>query len=276
MRKRAVFKNIVNRGLAIVLALLFLSPFYIGIIYSFKTKQEITFTKLALPTKLNFSNYAAVLEDGSFFRGMMNSLWTTLPSVILIMIICPMASYVFARNHKRVYNILYSLFLVAMLIPYQSVLLPIYSNMRDWGLLNTFTGNVFVKVGFQISLSILICTGFVKGIPKELEEAAYIDGLGYFGTFWKIVFPLMKSVLISILIINALFAWNDFQLSTVTLTKETVQTLPQLLYRYFGVHSVDLNEAFAAFNLAMLPLIILYLLLQKYITDGVMAGSVKG
>lgn len=276
MRKRAVFKNIVNRGLAIVLALLFLSPFYIGVIYSFKTKQEITFTKLALPTKLNFSNYAAVLEDGSFFRGMMNSLWTTLPSVILIMIICPMASYVFARNHKRVYNILYSLFLVAMLIPYQSVLLPIYSNMRDWGLLNTFTGNVFVKVGFQISLSILICTGFVKGIPKELEEAAYIDGLGYFGTFWKIVFPLMKSVLISILIINALFAWNDFQLSTVTLTKETVQTLPQLLYRYFGVHSVDLNEAFAAFNLAMLPLIILYLLLQKYITDGVMAGSVKG
>lgn len=276
MRKRAVFKNIVNRGLAIVLALLFLSPFYIGVIYSFKTKQEITFTKLALPTKLDFSNYAAVLEDGSFFKGMMNSLWTTLPSVILIMIICPMASYVFARNHKRVYNILYSLFLVAMLIPYQSVLLPIYSNMRDWGLLNTFTGNVFVKVGFQISLSILICTGFVKGIPKELEEAAYIDGLGYFGTFWKIVFPLMKSVLISILIINALFAWNDFQLSTVTLTKETVQTLPQLLYRYFGVHSVDLNEAFAAFNLAMLPLIILYLLLQKYITDGVMAGSVKG
>lgn len=276
MRKRAVFKNIVNRGLAIVLALLFLSPFYIGVIYSFKTKQEITFTKLALPTKFNFSNYAAVLEDGSFFRGMMNSLWTTLPSVILIMIICPMASYVFARNHKRIYNILYSLFLVAMLIPYQSVLLPIYSNMRDWGLLNTFTGNVFVKVGFQISLSILICTGFVKGIPKELEEAAYIDGLGYFGTFWKIVFPLMKSVLISILIINALFAWNDFQLSTVTLTKETVQTLPQLLYRYFGVHSVDLNEAFAAFNLAMLPLIVLYLLLQKYITDGVMAGSVKG
>lgn len=86
----------------------------------------------------------------------------------------------------------------------------------------------------------------------------------------------MKSVLISILIINALFAWNDFQLSTVTLISEEVQTLPQLLYRYFGVHSVDLNQAFAAFNLAMLPLIILYLLLQKYITDGVMAGSVKG
>lgn len=276
MRKRAVLKNVADRVMAVALALLFLSPFYIGIIYSFKTKQEITFTGLALPTKFELSNYAAVLEDGSFFRGMLNSLWTTLPSVILIMIICPMASYVFARNNKRIYNILYSLFLVAMLIPYQSVLLPIYSNMREWGLLNTFAGNIFVKVGFQISLSILICTGFVKGIPKELEEAAYIDGLGYFGTFWKIVFPLMKSVLISILIINALFAWNDFQLSTVTLTKETVQTLPQLLYRYFGVHSVDLNEAFAAFNLAMLPLIVLYLLLQKYITDGVMAGSVKG
>lgn len=276
MKRKEMFGNIAGRLTALALALVFLSPFYIGIIYSFKTKQEITFTGLALPEKIDFGNYAAVLEDGSFFQGMLNSLFTTLPSVALIMVICPMASYVFARNNTRIYNILYSLFLMAMLIPYQSVLLPIYSNMREWGLLNTYVGNILVKVGFQISLSILICTGFVKGIPKELEEAAYIDGLGYFGTFWRIVFPLMKSVLISILIINALFAWNDFQLSTVTLTKETVQTLPQLLYRYFGVHSVDLNEAFAAFNLAMLPLVVLYLLLQKYITEGVMAGSVKG
>ena len=276
MRRRAVFGRIADRALALALAAVFLSPFYIGIIYSFKTKQEITFTGLAIPERINFGNYTAVLEDGSFFRGMLNSLYTTLPSVVLIMVICPMASYVFARNNGRIYNILYSLFLMAMLIPYQSVLLPSYANMREWGFLNTYTGNVLVKVGFQISLSILICTGFVKGIPRELEEAAYIDGLGYFGTFWRIVFPLMKSVLISILIINALFAWNDFQLSTVTLTKESVQTLPQLLYRYFGVHSVDLNEAFAAFNLAMLPLAVLYLLLQKYITDGVMAGSVKG
>ena len=233
-------------------------------------------TGLALPESIHFQNYVAVLEDGSFFQGMLNSLITTLPSVLILMLIAPMAAYVFARNNKRLYNFLYSLFLVAMLIPYQSVLLPIYSNMREWGLLNTYAGNIFVKVGFQISMSILICTGFVKGIPRDLEEAAYIDGAGYFSTFWKIVFPLMKSVLISVLIINALFAWNDFQLSTVTLTKEEVQTLPQLLYRYFGVHSVDLNEAFAAFILAMLPLIILYLLLQKYITDGIMAGSVKG
>lgn len=269
-------KQIVISMVAILFALIMLSPFYIGIIYSFKTKQEITLTGLSLPTHFDFQNYVAVLEDGSFFKGMLNSIYTTIPSVILLMVICPMASYVFARNKKRIYNVLYSLFLVAMLIPYQSVLLPIYADMRDWGMLNTFAGNVFVKVGFQLSLSILICTGFVKGIPRDLEEAAYIDGMGYFGTFWRIVFPLMKSVLISILIINALFAWNDFQLSTVTLISEEVQTLPQLLYRYFGVHSVDLNQAFAAFNLAMLPLIILYLLLQKYITDGVMAGSVKG
>lgn len=276
MRTKAICGKVANRLITILLAVVFLSPFYIGVIYSFKTKQEITFTGLSLPENVDFTNYYAVLEDGSFFQGLVNSLYTTLPSVLLIMVICPMAAYVFARNRSRIYNVLYSLFLVAMLIPYQSVLLPIYSNMRSWGLLNTYAGNIFVKVGFQISLSILICTGFVKGIPKELEEAAYIDGLGYMGTFWKIVFPLMKPVLISLLIINALFAWNDFQLSTVTLTKEAVQTLPQLLYRYFGVHSVDLNEAFAAFNLAMLPLIILYLLLQKYITDGVMAGSVKG
>ena len=148
-------KQIVISMVAILFALIMLSPFYIGIIYSFKTKQEITLTGLSLPTHFDFQNYVAVLEDGSFFKGMLNSIYTTIPSVILLMIICPMASYVFARNKKRIYNVLYSLFLVAMLIPYQSVLLPIYADMR--------LGNVkhFCRQ--------CICEGGVSALPEYFD-----------------------------------------------------------------------------------------------------------
>ena len=260
----------------LVVAVVYLSPFYIAFVYSFKTKQEITFTKLALPTQLRFDNYRAVLQDDEFFTALKNSVITTIPTVLLLLIVCPMAAYVLARNKKKGYNMVYTFFLVGLLVPYQAVLLPIYANLRSMGLLNTYLGNILVKVAFQISITILICTGFVNDISTEMEEAAFVDGLGHSGAFWRIIYPLMSPVLISALIIDALFAWNDFQLSTVTLMREQVQTLPQMMYRYFGVRSIAINEAFASFTLSMLPLVVLYLSMQKYITSGVMAGAVKG
>lgn len=269
-------RKAIAKFIFILICAVFISPFYVSIVYSLKTKQQITFTGLLPPTQLHFQNYINAVSDSSFFIALKNSFFTTIPTVTIILIICPMASYIFARYKSKTLSVIYSAFLAALLIPYQSILLPVYSNLKSLDLLNTYTGNVLVKVGFQISISILICTGFVKSISREMEEAAYIDGLNRNGAFWRIIFPLLTPVLISMLIINALFAWNDFQLSTVTLLREEVQTLPQMLFRYFGVHTVELNEAFAAFALSMLPLILLYLFTQKYITNGVMAGSVKG
>ena len=153
---------------------------------------------------------------------------------------------------------------------------PLYANLKVFNLLNTYAGNVIVKTGFQVSTTILMLTGFINNVPREIEEAAYIDGLSRGRTFWYIVFPLLRPVIISSVIINTLFAWNDFQLSLVTLTKDRYQTLPQALYSFFGKHVAELNLAFAAFTLAMIPLIALYLIFQKYITDGIMSGSVKG
>ncbi len=261
---------------ATLLAALFVSPLYVSFIYSVKTKSQITFTGLAFPTEFHFENFSRAIEVCHFYRALFNSLATTVPTVLILTVICPMAAYVLGRNQGKFYTVVYTVLLVGLLVPYQTVLLPEYANLKAVGLLNTYFGNVLVKVGFQISTSILMFTGFIKGVPRELEEAGYIDGLGKSGAFWRIVFPMLKPVVYSSVILNALFSWNDFQIALVTLTRETLQTLPQALYGFFGKHSTELNLAFAAFTLAMIPLIALYLVFQKNITSGLMAGAVKG
>lgn len=262
--------------IATILAVIFLIPFYVCIVYALKSKQEITFTGLAFPTSFHFDNFARAIDTCHFWRALFNSFMTTWPTVLILTVVCPMAAYVLGRNKTKLYGVIYTFLLVGLYIPYQTVLLPLYSNLKVFHLLNTYAGNVIVKTGFQISTTILMLTGFVNNVPREIEEAAYIDGLSRSKTFWKIVFPLLRPVIISSVIINTLFSWNDFQLSLITLTKNSYQTLPQALYSFFGKHSAELNLAFAAFTLSMIPLIVLYLIFQKYITDGIMSGSVKG
>ncbi len=263
-------------AIATILALIFLVPLYVCIIYALKSKQEITFTGLAFPTSFHFDNFTRAMEACHFWRALFNSFMTTWPTVLVLTVVCPMAAYVLGRNKTKMYAFIYAFLLMGLYIPYQTVLLPLYSNLKTFHLLNTYTGNVIVKTGFQISTTILMLTGFINNVPRDIEEAAYIDGLSRGKTFWRIVFPLLRPVMISSVIINTLFSWNDFQLSLVTLTKDKYQTLPQALYSFFGKHSAELNLAFAAFTLAMIPLIVLYLFFQKYITDGIMSGSVKG
>ncbi len=259
-----------------LMAVVMLSPFYISFVYSLKTKEQITFTGLAFPTEFHWENFSEAMEASNFLCVLKNSLITTIPTVLLLILVCPMASYILARNTTRFYNIIYSLFLTALLIPYQSIMLPQYMNLKNAGLLNTYLGAILVRAGFNISFNILLFTSFIKTVPVELEEAARIDGAGMIKVFFVIVFPLLKSVLCTAIIINALFSWNDFTITLNILMKEEMKTIPLMLYRFFGEYNVELNLAFAAFTLSMLPILFLYFTLQKYIVDGVMSGAVKG
>ena len=177
---------------------------------------------------------------------------------------------------SRFFQSFYYVFLAAMMLPFQVVMLPLYVQLRDMQLLNTRTGLILTICGFQIAYNVFVYVGFIRGIPLEMEEAAYIDGAGRFYTFWKIVFPLMKPIISSTLILNALAVWNDFQISLIIAQKPEVRTIPLTQYFFFGQYSIKLNMAFAAFVLAMIPIIILYLVMQKYIIGGVMSGAVKG
>lgn len=187
-----------------------------------------------------------------------------------------MAAWVLARYNTRFYSTMYTIFTLGILIPFQCIMLPLYLNMYNSGLVNTTYGFVIARTGLQISISILVVTSFVKTVPRDLEEAANIDGCNRFQTFWRVVFPLMTPINATQGVLNTLFVWNDYNTAVVLLRDKAVRTLPLAQIVYFNENTAELNLAFAFFNMAMLPILILYLCLQKYVVSGIMSGAVKG
>lgn len=256
---------------------IFLTPFYISLVYSLKSPQETALTGLAFPKVFHFDNYIKAIKVSNFFNASKNSLIVTLVAVLILLVICSMASYVIARNSdKKLYNTIYYVFLAALILPFQVVMLPFYVNLKQLGLLNSLTGLILGVTGFSIAFNVFIYTGFIKSVPRQMEEAAFIDGLGPFRTFWKIIFPLLKPINSTAVVLNALSVWNEFGISLIVVQKSAVRTLPLSQFYFFGEHSVELNMAFAAFTLSMIPIIVLYLFMQKYIIGGILSGSVKG
>lgn len=260
----------------LAMTLLVISPFYIALIYSVKSKQEMVTDRLAFPKTIHWDNFTRAIETSNFGMALKNSLVTTVLAVIFITLICTMASYIIARKNNRFYNLIYYLFVGAMIIPFQSIMTPLYIDMTRWKLLNTLHGFIFAKIGFQIAFTVLLVSGFVKSIPKELEEAASIDGAGMYAVFFQIVFPLMKPIVLTSIVLNALNVWNDFQMSLTLLQQKQVRNIPLTQYFFFGENSIELGLAFALFILSVIPILALYLTLQKYIIGGITQGAVKG
>ena len=275
------YKSLFASGLKylviLMLMVVIISPFYISFLYSIKEPTEITVNRLAWPQNPTLNNFVEVIrENEQFITGYKNTIITTIPTVIILLITTSMAAYVLARNNSKFYKWMYTIFLTGILIPFQCLMLPLYLNFYNMDLTSNPIGFIIARAGLQISISILVVTGFVKTVPKELEEAALIDGCNQFQTFWKIVFPLMKPVNSTQLVLNSLFIWNDYNVAIVLLRSQESQTLPLAQIIYFNENTAYLNQAFAFFTMAMLPILILYLIMQKHIVSGIMAGAVKG
>jgi raffinose/stachyose/melibiose transport system permease protein len=230
---------------------------------------------LGFSTNLTLSNYARGLKTPGFVSSFINSLVTTIPTVLIVILICAQGAYALSRAKNKIIQLFYYMFIASLLIPFQTIMLPLYVNLKGLHLFNSLVGFVLVRVGFQIAYNILLFTGFIKTVPVELEEAAYLDGLDVKKTFWLIVFPLLKPVLVTSIIINTVYTWNDFQTALIILQKTALRTLPLLQYAFFGEHYTDLGLAFSVFNMSAIPIIIIYLLLQKQIMGGLTAGAVK-
>lgn len=242
-----------------------------------KNKNDLTINRLAWPTHPTLMNFQRVItENDQFLTGYKNSILTTVPVVVLLMLITSMAAYVLARYTTRVYKWIYLIFISGMLIPIQCIMLPFYINFFKLNLTNSNLGFVIARTGLQIPISILVVTGFVKAIPLDLEESARIDGCNRFKMFWKVVFPLMKPVNATQLVLNTLFVWNDYTTAIILLRKPFARTLILAQMAYFNEYTSDLNLAFAFFILATLPILIVYFSMQKYVVGGIMMGAVKG
>ncbi len=271
-------RRILHFALVAFVTLLFVSPLYISLVYSLKTPAEMGVgNPLSLPKSLYIGNYRDVITKNTDFQtGFRNSLITTACIVGVLSFITPMSSYVLARSRSKGYSFVYYIFMTGILIPFQCIMFPAYINLKAVGLMNSLAGYIIVRTGFQIGICTLIVTDFIRTVPLELEEAANIDGASIFKTFWLIVFPLMKPINVTMLVLNTVMAWNDFYVSVTILQSSANRTLPLAQFVYRSESGVEVNLAFAFFTLCMIPVLVIYLFAQKFIVSGIMSGAVKG
>ena len=265
----------------ILLFILFIMPFILVIINVFKTKADIVTDPLALVGAHGFTmqNFPDAMAKMNFFNVFKNSLIITIISTVLTIFVSAMASFVIVRNGKwKFCSGLFALMVASMVIPFQVLMVPLVSVYGGiFGVLNHRITLILMHTGFSVSMATFMFHGAIHtNIPLELEEAALIDGCSRWQTFWKVVFPLLKPTIATVAIIDAMAFWNDYLLPSLVLTDKALYTIPIATQAFYGTYSTDIGLVMAALLLAMLPILILYLFLQKYIVAGVTSGAVKG
>ena len=262
----------------LVLALLiFLFPVYIAVISAFKEENEIYRSALSFPTSLYLENFRAGMEKSNFFHAMLNSCIVVFPSVAMIVLVTSMGGYTIARNgrNSRIIHMMDTVYLASLMIPFTILMIPVYKLYKSMGLMNTLFGYAIMLIGTSVAYATFLYTGFVKSVPKELEEAGMIDGAGPYRTFFSIVFPLLMPITATVVALHIMWLWNDFNIAIILLQKEKVRTLTIKQFYFFGEHTADYGNAFAASILAMIPVLFFYVLMQRYIVAGISAGAVK-
>ncbi|WP_372662115.1 carbohydrate ABC transporter permease [Cohnella sp.] len=261
---------------ALIMALLFLVPFYFLLANSMKSFAEILLDAAAFPTKFVWSNYSRAWEIMKFPRAFGNSLFITIISNAGLTLISAMSAYRFVRRPTRLNNLLFTLFVAAMVIPFQSIMIPLMRVANWFQLLDSRLGLFVCYLGFGVSMSVFLFHGFVKSIPMEIEESAVVDGSSPLGVFWRIVFPLLKPMTVTIIILNSLWIWNDFLLPSLLLGRPELRTIPLSTFSFFGQYTKQWDLALAALVMGITPIVVFFLSLQRHIIEGITAGSVKG
>ncbi|RXT03752.1 carbohydrate ABC transporter permease [Ammoniphilus sp. CFH 90114] len=262
--------------LAIVIAILFLIPFYFILVNSVKSFGDIIMDGASWPKAFMWVNYVRVWETINFPRAFWNSLVVTVFSVAGMAIISAMAAYRIVRRPTVFSKVILFLFVSAMVIPFQSIMIPLVQVANGLNMLNSHVGLIFIYWGLGVPLSVFLFQGFIKTIPIELEEAAVIDGCSPYGVFWKVVFPLLKPVTVTVIILQSLWVWNDFLLPSLILQNTDLRTIPLANFSFFSEYTKQWDLGLAGLVMSITPLLIFFLFMQKHIIDGITGGSIKG
>ena len=282
-------KSLVLGIVGTFIALYVLFPFYLVVMNAFKKQTDI----VADPVRFRGVSFAQLLKNlnsvihnsnFNFWYAFGTSTVITIVSLVLLVLFGSMAAWVISRNHKKAWaTAIYMVFIASMIIPFQVVMLPLVSTFRDVGkfigigMLQSVQGIVFAYLGFGGAMTVFILTGFSKGIPYELEEAAAIDGCSPEGTFFKIIFPLLRPIITTVTILNGMWIWNDYLLPSLMLGQNgKVKTLPVAVQAFVGSYVKQWDLILSAALLAILPMIIVFLIGQKQIMSGMVEGAVKG
>ena len=276
--RRKKISHVIMWIVLLVLFICFIFPFFLVIINVFKDKADITVDPLSLIGAHGFTlkNFPEAMKKMNFWTVFGNSLIRTIFATVFTIVLSSMTAFVIVRNGRwKLCTMIFSLMIASMVIPFQVLMVPLVSVYG--GILNLRITLILMHVGFSMSMAVFMFHGSIKtNIPLELEEAATIDGCNRWQTYWKVVFPLLKPTVATVGIINAMAFWNDYLLPSLVLKKKNLYTIPIATQAFYGTYSTDIGLIMAALLLAMLPILILYVFLQRYIVEGVTSGAVKG
>jgi raffinose/stachyose/melibiose transport system permease protein len=276
MRKKRLLADWLVYALLTLAALFTLFPLLMALMNSFKTNGQLLTDVVGLPQGLHVENYVRTWNKMHYLRSLGNTAYLAAISVTLIVLLSALAGWRLCRTKTKLSGFLFSLFVFSMLIPFSSIMIPLYRVVLAFKLKNSLLGLCFIYAGLGVSMAIFLYHGFVKGIPLELEEAAAIDGCNLRQTFISIVMPMLTPVTATVVITNVLWIWNDFLLPLVVLSKNDRYTLLLSTNTLFGQYASDWTAILSALMLAAVPVIVFYALFQKRILDGIADGAVKG
>ncbi|MBS5884468.1 MAG: carbohydrate ABC transporter permease [Clostridium sp.] len=271
---KKIIKSTLANSITIVISLIILIPLVVLFLNSFKTQGESNRMTLSLPASWQFENYKTVVEQGKLISSFFNSLLYATVSVTIIVIVVSAAAFVIARNRKGINNAIYYFIISGIAIPINNVALM--KVLQALHLANTRVGVILIYVAINIPLSLFLCYGFISTIPREIDEAAVIDGCGPISLFTKIILPLLKPIISTLFVLNFMAVWNDFTMPLYYLNNSAKWPMTLAVYNFFGAFENSWNLVSADIMLTLLPVLIVFILGQKYIVGGVAAGSVKG
>ena len=243
---------------------------------SFKTQAEFMQSSVALPKSIDPANYISVFTQTSMPKYILNSARNTLLSVLVIVLVSFLAGYVLSRYRFRGRGLVYNYFIMGMLIPIHALLVPMYIQLNNAGMANRWFTLLFPYIGFGIPLSVMLVESYIESIPRELEEAAAIDGSGSWRTLFQIILPLASPILSTIAIIQFFAVWNEFTFALILVNNDDLRTVPVGLTMFKGAYTVDYPRMMTGIMVTMLPVMILYFIFSRRIIEGMVAGAVKG
>lgn len=267
--------SFIRQVLVISATILSLFPVYFMTVSAFKTKAEYINDKWGLPHSLSFANFNTALAGEKFFIRFANSSILTVIAVGASLVLACMAAYAFARMEFPGKRTLFNLILSLMVVPPVVMIVPLFVTMVRWKLINTYHGTSLIYVGLLMPFSVYMMTNFFSTIPKEIIEAARIDGCSSFGVLWRIMMPLSTPAVITLLVVNALWVWNELLIALIFMQKDSLKTLMVGIASMRSRNYVDIPATMAGLLIATIPIVIVYLFGQRYFIRGMTSGAVK-
>lgn len=274
LAKRSSLGQVLTYLCAFIVFIIYAVPFALILINSIKNEQESSIMSLSLPVVYQFKNYVDVILQGQVVRGYVNGLFVSITVTALTILICSISSFVIQRNVNKFTSFTYKYLIAGMIAPFSFI--PAIKLLQILHMGNNFSGLIMVDIASQIPFTILLYVGFVKGIPHELDEASIVDGCGPLRLFFQVIFPLLLPVISTNTVLTFTAIWNDFGNVLYLVPNSSMWTMPMSVFNFQGFHTYNYGLVCAFIVVALVPVLLIYIIAQKYIISGMTAGAVKG